>query len=198
MPPNDAGVTPTIVTGWLFDRDDPAGDLRIGANRRRQNAWLMTATAGAPGLGRRLRQRPTAAPQAEHPEVGASDAERRRDVRLAVDDDVESANRRGGEEVRERPVRLAQGLELGNEKVARTFWPWCGALNPYSLELRIMSFCPAQLRRTSVAGSGTGSACSSTPLTAVNSAVFAPMPSIRERSTTVVQPFVRSGCGSRI
>jgi hypothetical protein len=51
-----------------------------------------------------------------------------------------------------------------------------------------MSFLPAHLRRTSVSGSLTGSCLKSSPLTALKSAVLAPMPSPSDSTTTAVQP----------
>jgi hypothetical protein len=49
----------------------------------------------------------------KHSEIGARDPERRGDLGLTVDDDVERANWRGGKQVRQRLIRLAQSLELG-------------------------------------------------------------------------------------
>ncbi len=51
-----------------------------------------------------------------------------------------------------------------------------------------MSLRPAHLNRTSVSGSLTLSFVSNNPLIALNSAVFAPIPSASERTTTTVQP----------
>ena len=51
-----------------------------------------------------------------------------------------------------------------------------------------MSLSPYHDRRTSDSGSPTGSFCSSRPLTALKSAVFAPIPSASDSSTTAVQP----------
>ncbi len=52
-----------------------------------------------------------------------------------------------------------------------------------------MSFLPVDFRITSECGSRTGTVCSSSPLTAVNSAVVAPMPIASDSRTTTVQPF---------
>jgi len=67
--------------------------------------------------------------------------------------------------------------------------PLYGAFEPYSLVLRTMSLSPAHFSRTSDPGSGTGTVCRSTPLAAVNSAVFAPIPNASDNRTTTVQPF---------
>src|SRR5687767_413362 len=52
-----------------------------------------------------------------------------------------------------------------------------------------MLFLPLHFRMTSDCGSGIGMVCSSSPFTAVKSAVVAPMPMASESSTTSVQPF---------
>ena len=52
-----------------------------------------------------------------------------------------------------------------------------------------MSFLPVHFRITSDCGSRIGMVCSSKPLTAVNSAVVAPMPIASDSRTTSVQPF---------
>src|SRR5512132_1356526 len=52
-----------------------------------------------------------------------------------------------------------------------------------------MSLRPVQRSRTRPSGSATGSFFSRRPFTALKSAVFAPMPSASETSTTAVQPF---------
>ena len=54
-----------------------------------------------------------------------------------------------------------------------------------------MSFLPAHLRRTSVSGSRTSSFFRNRLLTALNSAVLAPMPSASDSTTTAVQPLSR-------
>ena len=55
-----------------------------------------------------------------------------------------------------------------------------------------MSFLPAHFSRTSVSGSRTGSFFRNRLLTALNSAVLAPMPSASDSTTTAVQPLSRS------
>jgi hypothetical protein len=52
-----------------------------------------------------------------------------------------------------------------------------------------MLFLPVHFKTTSVPGSRIGIVCNSSPFTAVNSAVVAPMPIASDSSTTIVQPF---------
>src|SRR5262249_43773853 len=66
------------------------------------------------------------------------------------------------------------------------------AEKPYSLESVTMSFLPAHFSRTSEPGSRTWSFLRKRPLTALKSAVLAPMPSASDRTTTDVQPLSRS------
>ena len=52
-----------------------------------------------------------------------------------------------------------------------------------------MSFLPDHFRIDQLLGLGIGMVCSSSPFTAVKSAVVAPMPMASDSRTTMVQPF---------
>ena len=188
-------ITPTIVTGTLLSSTTLPMTSGSPPNRLRQKRALITATGGAVGWSSSgTIVRPGLARESEHAIVVAGRDEGVRDIGLAVDDDVHAAVRRARE--RGRPSCGCRRRTAGTSD-RRTCCGRSGRRrpSPRSRSRWSRSPCrclPAHFSRTSESGSATASFFRNKPLTALNSAVLAPMPSASDSTTTAVQPLSRS------